>query len=501
MIMTIFRPRWVLPAVALALAACGARVVGPAGDAAAPGAGGGAGGAGQDGPSFPASDFRLPPAPDGGTPPPGVGGAGGGGVGEGPTCSEQVHAAQPVPVDLLLLVDGSSSMGEAAGTSTKLRMVREALVAFAGDARSAGLSIGLTFFPVPDDTECNSNADCGPFNSSAGKPEWWGCHPPMVCAPPNAPLGTAYNVCAPATASADCFARGTSCVTLGYCSHTGWPCSALDRPCQSGTAGDTCKAWPRVCNASLICNPAFFREPVLPIAELPGNAAALRDVLAERAPEGATPMGPAVEGSLAHLAQRLAARPGRAGALVLATDGLPLGCGPADDIRTIAGRLSAAAAGRPAIPTYVIGVLPTGQPDTAGARMGLAQLAQAGGTGQPFLVTPTGDLTQTFLAALDQIRGRALPCEFLIPGDRVALLDFGKVNLRFLGSAGEENLPYVGRPERCDATRGGWYYDVDPATGGSPTRVITCEATCRKLKADPRGRIDLRFGCKTVVIE
>jgi hypothetical protein len=212
-------------------------------------------------------------------------------------------------------------------------------------------------------------------------------------------------------------------------------------------------------------------------------------------------MGPAVEGALGHLGEHLAARPGRSGALVLATDGLPLGCGPADDIGSIGARLSAAAAARPAVPTYVIGVLPTGQPDTADARAGLAQLARAGGTGMPFLVSPAADLTQAFLAALDQIRGRALPCEFTIPRDRVAQLDFGKVNLRFLGSAGQEDVPYVGRPERCDPTRGGWYYDVEPAAGVSPSRVITCDATCRKLKADPRGRIDLRFGCKTVVIE
>jgi hypothetical protein len=488
-----FRSNWHLPVVGLALAVacgCGPHVVGVGQDAAGPDSGG-TGRPGLDGPAF-----GLPPAgaADGGW------SEGGPGVNER-ACAEQVHAAQPVPVDLLLLVDASSSMNEAAGGGTKHQMVRDALVAFAGDPRSLGLSLGLTFFPVPPDTECTTNADCGPFTALSAKPEWWGCRPAAVCAPPNAPLGTAYNVCAPASAAEDCVFRGTSCVTLGYCARTGWRCTVLGQPCPSGTAGDTCTPWPRVCNASQICSPAFFREPVLPIAELPANVRPLQDVLAGRQPEGATPMGPAVEGGLAHLADRLAARPGRSGALVLATDGLPLGCGPADDIGTIAARLSAAASANPAVPTYVIGVLPTGQPDTAGARAGLARLAQAGGTGQPFLVTPNADLTQAFLAALDQIRGRALPCEFAIPTDRVAQLDFGKVNLRFLGSAGQEDVPYVGRPERCDPVRGGWYYDADPATGAAPTRVITCEATCRTLKADPRGRIDLRFGCKTLVIE
>jgi len=31
--------------------------------------------------------------------------------------------------------------------------------------------------------------------------------------------------------------------------------------------------------------------------------------------------------------------------------------------------------------------------------------------------------------------------------------------------------------------------------------VITCPATCAALKSDAQGRIDLRFGCKTKVIE
>src|SRR6185369_4549274 len=104
---------------------------------------------------------RVPPAPDGA--PPGDGGGftfqpddgGGAGGGSGPVpderlCSEQVHAAMPVPVDLLLLVDASSSMLDpVAGGATKHALVRDALVAFVSDPRSAGLGIGLQYFPLP----------------------------------------------------------------------------------------------------------------------------------------------------------------------------------------------------------------------------------------------------------------------------------------------------------------------------------------------------------------
>jgi hypothetical protein len=454
---------------------------------------GGSGGGGGSGAKPDSGDFTFQPG-DGSTVE-----AGSGPLPDEKTCAEQVHAAQPVPVDLLLLVDGSSSMGEAvAGGRSKQVLVRDALISFVKDPRSTGLGIGLQYFPLPQWTECGSDADCGPFDSSAGKPEWWGCRPRTVCAPPKAPLGTAVNICAPASAAEDC-SGGTSCVPLGYCAASGWPCFNVGDACQSGRANDVCKAFPRVCNGSQICNARLFRELAIPISDLPGAAGALTIELAAREPSGATPMGPAIEAYLAHLAERATTHPGRTAALVLATDGVPQGCGPADQIATIAGRLSAAAAARPAVTTYVIGVIDKADPNV-GPGQALAQLATAGGTGAPFLLSPAADLTQTFLAALEQIRGRALPCEFSISKNDVSMVDFGRVNLRFRGASGDRDILYVGKADRCDPMRGGWYYDVDPMTG-TPTRVITCPATCAALKSDVQGRIDLRFGCKTRVIE
>jgi hypothetical protein len=454
---------------------------------------GGEGGA----PGRDASEFTFRPG-DGG----GGGGAGGGGgpVLDDHACSEQVHAARPVPVDLLLLVDASSSMlEEVAGGGTKHVLVRDALRAFVEDPRSAGLAIGLQYFPLPQWTECSSNADCGPFDGAAGKPEWWGCRPRTVCAPPRAPLGTVVNICSPATAQADCRAP-SACVPLGYCSASGWHCTSVGAPCQTGRAGDTCTRYPRICNGAQICNPAMFRALAIPFADLPAAAAAVAIELGAREPAGATPMGPAVEASLANLAERATTHPGRAGVLVLATDGVPQGCGEAADaVGGIAARLSAAAAARAAITSYVIGVIDEGDPNQ-GPRQALGELARAGGGGAPFLLSPAANLTQTFLAALEQIRGRALPCEFTIPRDDVPAVDFGRVNLRFRGAGGERDILYVAEAGRCHPVDGGWYYDVDPAAG-TPTRVITCPATCAALKGDAQGRIDLRFGCKTKVIK
>lgn len=418
-------------------------------------------------------------------------------------CAEQVHAAQPVPVDLLLLVDASSSMLQAvSGGRSKHEMVREALAAFVRDPRSAGMGVGLQFFPLPLETECNSDADCGPFNAGFGKREWWGCRVPTVCAPPNAPLGTVVNVCGPGSAATDC-SHGHSCVPSGYCSVTGWPCTTVGQVCKTGVAADACTSYPRICNGAAICNTAMFRKLVVPIADLPGAAEPLVREMDARESAGSTPMEPAVEASLLTLSERAAARPGRAGALVLVTDGLPSGCAPdtLPVVNDIAKRLAMAATASPAVTTYVIGVVDKSDSEAALASQALSRFAQTGGSGAPFVLAPAADLTKTFLAALEQIRNRALPCEFSIPAGAVMNLDFGRVNLRLRGTAGETDVLYVGNANRCDPVRGGWYYDVDPMSGSTPSRVITCPATCAAFKKEAQGHVDLRFGCKTRVVE
>ena len=55
--------------------------------------------------------------------------------------------AQPASLDVLLLMDNSGSMTGKAGTRTKWQVAQESLVAFVSDGRSAGLGLGLQFFP------------------------------------------------------------------------------------------------------------------------------------------------------------------------------------------------------------------------------------------------------------------------------------------------------------------------------------------------------------------
>jgi len=203
-------------------------------------------------------------------------------------------------------------------------------------------------------------------------------------------------------------------------------------------------------------------------------------------------------GALAHARKHQAANPTHRVALVLATDGFPQSCDPTD-----AAGISALVAGglmqSPPISTYAIGVL--GGEDLGIARPLLEGVAIAGGTGKPFVLNSDPMLVQNFQDALEKIRQQtAVPCEFLIPRPN-APIDFAKVNVQVQDAAGTgENLPYVTSADRCDPTKGGWYYDVEPGMA-APMRVLTCPATCDRVKADPTTTVSLAFGCKTVVIE
>lgn len=92
-----------------------------------------------------------------------------------------------------------------------------------------------------------------------------------------------------------------------------------------------------------------------------------------------------------------------------------------------------------------------------------------------------------------------LSCEVTIPvpssGDSI---DFTKVNVRIKSSNVEVVLPKVNGASSCGAA-GGWYYD-DPA---APTKVILCPASCEAARAEvgpgKDGRIEVLFGCETVV--
>ena len=408
------------------------------------------------------------------------------------TCAERSEKAMQVPLALVLVVDASSSMLSMAGTGTKYEQVRQALEQFVAAPGSAGLGLGLSFFPQPGSgSACENDVECGYQLAPTPPP----CQLTSACAKTVTAEGVP-KICGGGR-SGGCPA-GDTCVPLGHCAVTLDDCTNIGQPCAGGTAGDTCTAVGKTCEYTdeQSCATAAYEALPVPVVPLPNPGRRLvARAFARRSPSGATPLRPALEGALAALKKYLAAHPGQNGILVLATDGGPTGCAQntvADAVKL----LQDARAGGSAVATYVIGV---STPNNAMEQTVLTQLATAGGTGMPFVISATEILSQRFLETLNQIRGQALPCEFTIPKSTGAI-DYLKVNVRWHGPTAQEDVLYTGTAARCDASKGGWYYDVDPATG-SPTRVIVCEATCRKLKMQPDATVDLSFGCQTRTID
>lgn len=98
----------------------------------------------------------------------GFGGAldgGGGKGGLGGACAGDRYDGEPVPLDILLLLDRSGSMDEGGKWGAVTSSVNNFLSSVSGD----GVSVGITFFPVPWTTNpglpasCQNNTQCGAY--------------------------------------------------------------------------------------------------------------------------------------------------------------------------------------------------------------------------------------------------------------------------------------------------------------------------------------------------
>jgi hypothetical protein len=89
-----------------------------------------------------------------------------------------------------------------------------------------------------------------------------------------------------------------------------------------------------------------------------------------------------------------------------------------------------------------------------------------------------------------------LACEWDIPPPpRGETFDPGKTNVQLTLEGTAEPLGNAATAADC-GTRDGWHYDDDAA----PRRVVACPFTCTRIQAALDARVDLLFGCETVVL-
>jgi hypothetical protein len=401
-------------------------------------------------------------------------------------CATQSASAQRLPLDLYVMMDTSGSMTDPTASGvTKWDAVRAALTAFFKDPSSSGIGIGLQYFPQEQPNVpaiCNTDAECG----AAYGP----CFRLRTC------TGATFAAC---TTNADC-PRGQTCELVGLCALNGDLCAPAGAICSN--LGGACTAIDGYCAGRDICAIPPYATPAVPMAPLPGAAAGLIASLGTHEPDGLTPTAPALSGAIQYARQRAMTNRGRKVAVILVTDGFPSECMPSD-IPGVAGVAAMGVAGNPSIATFVIGVFAPA--DAAMATMNLNALAVGGGTGQAVVISTQQDVTVMLQTALNQIRTQAVACQYLIPPPSGGAIDFNKVNVQVTSGAGATaNLPatvgYVKTKAGCDPVRGGWYYDVDPASGGTPTSIFACDASCTAFRADLTIQVDIVLGCQTVMV-
>jgi hypothetical protein len=230
------------------------------------------------------------------------------------------------------------------------------------------------------------------------------------------------------------------------------------------------------------CDADAYAEPRVPIGSVSDVGPDLVAAMNEVTPGGLTPTVPALKGAISYARSWAQENPGRATMVVLVTDGFPTQCDNAPYQISQTARTGYESPEH--VRTFVIGVGDV-------AKFNLDNYARSGGTKKAYL-TDAGDVTASFVDALNNITNRALACEYQLPPPPDGMkLDTAKVQVLYTPSSGDpEEVPSISSLSACaNNPNGGWYYDDLE----HPSKITVCPCTCARLQA---GRIDVRLGCK-----
>jgi hypothetical protein len=228
------------------------------------------------------------------------------------------------------------------------------------------------------------------------------------------------------------------------------------------------------------CNEKDYEKPDSEIALLPAASTGLDSTVDKQKPAGSTPTVPSLQGALNHADSWATAHPDQNVVVVYATDGYPQGC--SNNTIDQAAKIAAAAyTGAHQIRTYVLGVGPN--------LTDLNAIAKSGGTDAAELIDTGQDVTKQLTDKFNAIRSAvAVECTYSVPAPPAGqTLDLNKVNVEYNGNeVGYNNTA------TCDQ---GWQY------ANNNSQIVLCGSTCDQVKADPSAKIQLAFGCDTVVID
>jgi hypothetical protein len=236
------------------------------------------------------------------------------------------------------------------------------------------------------------------------------------------------------------------------------------------------------------CSAADYARPEVEIGPLARTAPLITASMAAQKPSTGTPTSAALQGAVDHARAWAAStqNAGHAVLVVLATDGDPTECDvDLDHIDAIAASgLSAS----PSVRTFVIGV--------GDLKANLDGIAKAGGTGAAYIVSTGSSVTDQFLDALNDIRGKTVGCSYAVPAPPSGqTLDFGLVNVEYQpGNGGAKvTLGKTASAASCGASAHAWFYD----DAAAPRSIVLCPSTCSRVEADTTASVKIVLGCQS----
>ncbi|MEM9864164.1 MAG: hypothetical protein AAF938_21370, partial [Myxococcota bacterium] len=236
------------------------------------------------------------------------------------------------------------------------------------------------------------------------------------------------------------------------------------------------------------CNSVNYTVPEVSIDRLPANSAAIADALVSRGSIGNTPTLPAVSGVLQLARAHRDRHPRNKIVMVLATDGLPSACDPSvpdDPERDPSAGIEAPAAvlaqGRAdGIESLIVGVFERDQ--EVEARTNLSRLAQAGGTGEAFVVTTDDDVSERLFELLSSFRQTIRSCVYAIP-DVGSVPEPNALQVHILANGTRRELERVDGQVDCASVPAGFFFEQDLEGGARPGFIELCPASCAEAEA------------------
>jgi len=337
-------------------------------------------------------------------------GGGSNGLGDGSACAASMVKADQVPLDMMIMLDQSSSMSDSVAVGgDKWSAVTGALTAFVQQPSLTGVSVGINYFGLPAGSantctvsSCTVNADCGA----------------AACGPCEVIPGLG-----------------------GFCLGS------------IAAGGDSCTA-------------ADYAGAAVEIAPLPASASSIVTSMAGHSPTTSTPTSAALQGAIDHATTWQQSHAGDAVVVVLATDGDPTECDTTlSDINAIA---ATAFGGTPKIPTFVIGVgssLSSLNGIAAAGGTTSAFIVDTGGNVNQQFLDAMNAIRHAALGCTYSIP---------LPASGVPDFNSVNVVYTPGGGGSAQTFPYVGAASSCPATGNGWYYDNSNAPSQIILCTPTC---------------------------